>query len=300
MVTVNEEYARQTMDGGIAAIGGAVNAIGTVADRAFTAFDKSGLSSLGGVFSLAVNPVRSIQGVYQMATLAKESPLDFAATVKPELKDLVTAIGKDNPLEQAINDAMEKDPTFKAGLIRMSSSEGGSALLSTLGDSLKDETIRANLALGIQNLAERDDIQFEHLEETVNSLAEYDITDPKSKNRVVDAFKSMGLTENDANETLDAGQQLFWKNILNEPERLGGWVGSLFQKMGFPEGFAETIAAALPKVIETLGNLPTILSNWMGPEWQEYKDNTIAPIASELRDAGRANIASYDSTFGMN
>lgn len=233
---------------------------------------------------------------YDVATGALSSPLDLLVSTKPELKGLVDAVKADPELASALNDAMTKDNTFLPGLIRMSSSEDGSAFLSTVEETLKDPEVRANLTLGLQNLAERDDVDFADFEELTNSLAQYDMEKPEeSKARVVKAHLGMGLTEDDAEETLAAGRDAFWKNILQEPERLGGWIGNMMEKMGMPAGFAEAVASFIPGMIKMIGGAPEFIKSWMGPEWSEYNQEHIQPAIEAGRDLGRNNM-----TLAMN
>lgn len=233
---------------------------------------------------------------YDVASGALSSPLDLLTTMKPELQGLADVIKADPELASALNDAMVKDPTFLPGLIRMSSSTDGTAFLSSVEEGLQNPEVRANLTLGLQNLAEREDIDFSDFEEFANSATQYDMAKPEeSRARVINAHLNMGLTEENAEETMAAGRDGFWKDILQNPERLGGWIGNMLEDMGLPAGFAESIASFIPGMINMIGGAPEFIKDWMGPEYQEYYSENVVPAAQGAMEAGRSNM-----TLAMN
>ena len=291
-----------------AAIGGLTQAVGTLGNIANSSatYIAEGLKAtpLTMAFGYAVEGLQTAANVaappirlaYDAATGAMSSPLDMLATIKPELSGLIDTVKEDPALASALNNAMTQDPTFLPGLVRMSSSSDGGAFLSTVEKGLKNPEVRANLTLGLQNLAEREDIDFSDFEELVGSVREYDMEKPEeSRTRVVNAHLAMGLTEDDAEETLAAGRDAFWEDILQNPERLGGWIGNMLEKIGMPAGFAEAVASFIPGMINMIGGAPEFIKDWMGPEYQEFYQNTVKPAAQSAMESGRNNM-----TLAMN
>lgn len=266
-----------------------------------SAFDKLRSNPLANAFTTAAQNLSYIapeplRVAYNAATMATEMPTDVLSYIKPELQGFADAIKADPALEQAFNDAMKNDPTFLPGIIRMTQNDGGNAFLASLANSLDNDQVRGNFTLALQNLAEREDIDFEDFEKAADALATYDNT-MEGRDRVVSGFEGLGLTAESADQILAEGKKDFWNNILRDPERLGGWFGNMAQSLGLPPGLAETLAAVIPSAINMLGDLPQAFSSLMGPDWHNLWENDIKPGMANVQDTGRANMQ-FANTFG--
>jgi hypothetical protein len=227
--------------------------------------------------------------------------LDAFSAGYPELKGLTDIIKSDEKLKGAFHSALSKDETMLPGLERMAATPGGSAFLKETEKLLADPGKRELLTGALNNLADQEDIKFDHLEELVNSVKEYDPANMEASDaRMKKGLMGVGMTEDQSTKVMVAEKTKAavdgFKDFFKNPEAGMGKLGGLLQDMGMGGGVASFITGFLSMITKFIGNAPGMISNmWEGSNYQAFKHMHIDPKLDSLQEDGRRAIAKSDN-----
>lgn len=228
----------------------------------------------------------------RQSILASRPPvqvLNAFAAGYPQLTGLTDIIKSDERLMTAFHSAISKDSTFLPGLERLASTPGGNNMLRQMETQLRDPNNRQMLTTALNNLADREDIKFNHLEELVNASQS---GDPR---RASQALVGVGVPQAQATQIVS---QQGIKNFLGEiqdffrnPEQGAGRFGATLENMGVPKGLAGFITGFLQMMAKFMGNLPGMISGaWQGSQYQAFKEVHVDPAIARTTARGQESI----------
>lgn len=241
-----------------------------------------------------------VRGV--IATRPAKQVVDAFVDGYPELKGLANTIKSDEALLGAFHKAMSKDETMLPGLRKMAATPAGAVFLKETEKLLQDPSKRALLTEALNNVADKDDIKFDHLENLVKSAATYDHADmEKSDAKLVAGLQGVGLTRDQSTQFVAQektkefvkGFQDFFKN----PDQGLGKFGSMLENIGMNGGIAGMIVGILQLIIKGIGNLPGFISNsYRGSQLEAFKEVHIDPAIERTTSRGQTIIDAHRAT----
>lgn len=224
--------------------------------------------------------------------------LDKVAKDNPDWKNLASIAKTDEPFKNAFKDALVKDETLMQFFDKMREHPQGDEIGKFFAKNFKNPEFRGNMTLALQNIADRDDIKGEDMGELFDGMSQYDPSNSKASNkRIVQAMSKLGVPEEKSQKMILEAQGEFFKDILKNPQKLGGFLGNMLDQIGLPPQISNFIASFVPGIMEFIGNVPQYLSNfWNDPankEVRELNENVVQPALGQ----GRDNINAYKLNF---
>ena len=195
--------------------------------------------------------------------LASREPSQILNSISkgfPEMKGTLDKIAADPKLASAFKDALVKDPTMLEGLQRLAGKEGGMNGLKMLEEGLDSPAVRKTLTIGLENLANQDEIKFAQLERFANSVSEFDTGNlNESRLKIKESMMGLGIEESTANGLIVKGgaeivSGRFQKDPMGSLSAIGDYATDNLSGMG---GFLGSTLAAigpmLSKLFEAIG-----------------------------------------------
>ncbi len=193
-------------------------------------------------------------------------------------------------LASALQQAAVNDKTFIPGMKDFIESSTGTGSTESLLKTLQNPEFRADLTIGLQNLAAQDDITFANLSELIGAATEYDATNMQaSDRRVVAAYTGMGLPAEAAHKAISDGKMSEFKEFMHDlfhnPDEAGGKLGNMLEGLGLPEGITQAIAGFLPQFANLISQIPEFLGNMFeGSGWDKVGGHIGAAVEGAQRE----------------
>jgi hypothetical protein len=266
-----------------------------------------GKVDLGGMFHQAGQFVTETTGTVMQSfsaaafrvQAANQTPKQMIDNLVASNPDKLSGLGElakaDESFAGALHEAVVNDATLAKGIVEISNTAGGGDFLNQLENALRNPELRGDLALGLQNMAQQDAITFDNLKQLTEAVNLYDPADLEASNqRVIDAYASLGIPEENALRAIRDGQmnaaKEFLHDLFNNPDEAFGKLGNFIEGLGLPPEIGQFIAGLLPQIQSLVAAMPEAMGNVFAPHVAFYEEH-IDPWVDKTMAEGAQNMA---------